>query len=153
MAEPLPGLEALRPLHTGGSGALAEPLLWLALGAGLALAALIALLARRGVLRTWAVRREALAELAQARTLHPGEAVRSQALLLRRVAVTLKGDTAAGLAGEVWLDTLDGIFHTRFFSEGAGRCFGDALYGPAAPDAAALDAELTALTRRLKVPR
>ena len=153
MAEPLPGLEALRPLHTGGPGPLAEPLLWLALGAGLALAALIAMLARRGVPRTWALRREALAELARARALHPGEALRAQALLLRRVALTVKGDAAAGLAGEAWLGALDDMFRTRLFTQGAGRCFGDALYAPAMPDAASLDAELAALIRRLRAPR
>ena len=151
MAEPLPGLEALRPLHGDGPGQLAEPLLWLALGVGVALAALVAALARRGFLRTWRLRREALAELARARSLAPGEAARAQALLLRRVALTLRGDAAAGLAGEAWLAALDDIFHTRFFTQGAGRSFGAALYAPAAP--ADHDTQLTALVSRLRAPR
>lgn len=41
-----------------------------------------------------------------------------------------RGDT---LSGEAWLAHLDHRFHTRWFTTGHGRIFGDALYRPGVP--------------------
>lgn len=150
MAEPQAGLEALRPLHGSGPGLIADPLLWLALGAGLALAAVAALAAPRALLRQGALRREALAELRQTAELAPAEALRAQALLLRRIARTVGGEATMQLAGAVWLGELDRIFATVFFTAGGGRCFGEALYAPQPPDGHAVQDELARLIRRLR---
>ena len=150
MAEPQAGLEALRPLHGSGPGLIADPLLWLALGAGLALAAAAALAAPRALLRQRALRREALAELRLTSELAPAEALRAQALLLRRIARTVSGEATMQLAGEAWLSELDRIFATAFFTKGAGRCFGAALYAPQQPDAGAVQDELARLLSRLR---
>ena len=149
MAEPQAGLEALRPLHTDGPGPLADPWLWLALGGGLALAALIGFAAQRGPLRSLALQREARAELRAAARLPAAEAARAQALLLRRIARTCGGEATRELRGEAWLAALDGLFATTFFTEGRGRRFGDDLYAPT-PDATRIDDELAALVKRLR---
>ena len=113
---------------------------------------LLSFAARRGPLRKRALRREALTQLRAAGALPPGEVLPAQALLLRRLARTLGGEATMQLQGEAWLAALDSLFATRFFTLGQGRRFGDQLYAPAAPAAAALDAELTKLVKRLRWP-
>lgn len=153
MAEPQAGLEALRPLHAEGPGLLADPLLWLAIGTGLILAAVLAAVAQRGFFKTRALRQEALRELRLASNLPADEALRAQAMLLRRIARTVGGEATMQHRGEAWLAALDSIFGTRFFTQGAGRCFGEALYATGAPDVIAVQCGLEALIARLRWPR
>ena len=145
MADPAQVLQQLRPLHDGAGLEAALPLLGFAL-AGAALALLLwPWLARRG-----AVRRAALAALAQTRTLPPAERPTAQAAVLRTVAGRLGGQDATRLAGDAWLARLDALLATQFFTSGAGQWFGEGLYrrsGP--PDPAALDRELQRLFRSI----
>ena len=66
------------------------------------------------------------------------------------VARTVAGDETRQLTGEAWLGKLDSIFVTQFFTCGAGRCFGDALYAPGPADSAAQHGELARLIARLR---
>ena len=152
MAEPSTGLEALRGLHVGGAGLLADPAAWAAAAAGVLVAILLGALAARGPARRWALRREARDVLGQTRAMAPADAVSAQALLLRRIAMTVAGEAAACESGEAWLARLDAVFHTDFFTCGEGRCFGDALYLDAAPDRASLHRTLSKLIDRLHWP-
>ena len=122
MAEAAAALDLLRPMHAPAGlenvGAMA---LMLALGLGLA-ALLWPLLIRRGNLR-----REALREFFRAQTLAGNEKRTAQARLLRQIVRRLDGN-APFAEGPAWLARLDQVFATRFFTQGAGRCFGAALY-------------------------
>lgn len=83
-------------------------------------------------------------------TTQPDEALTEAAKLLRRAALKHNGADMARLQGEVWLAALDGLFRTRFFTEGSGRLFGGELYAPALDRAPAMDvmAELKRLAAR-----
>lgn len=110
-----------------------------------AAAALAAFLWRRRS----ALRREALAQLAATGALAPEERLVAQAKLLRRVARS-RSDDAVTTRGDDWLRQLDRLFRTRFFSDGHGRIFGEALYARATQvDAEALEGELRRLIGRL----
>lgn len=94
---------------------------------------------------------EALRLLQAALELPAKESLLEQAKLLRRLARTVSGRSALALHGRDWLDHLDGIFATDFFTAGKGRVFGDALYRPdAGEDARLLAAELGRLIGRFK---
>ena len=41
---------------------------------------------------------------------------------------SLVGDDAAHARGAAWLQRLDKVFETNFFTQGAGTAFGEALY-------------------------
>lgn len=157
MADPAGVLDGLRDLHWPFAGAAAGPVAtMIAVGCALAIGLSAALWP---VLRRWrAVRRAALAALATSRLLDPPERLAAQAMLLRRVVRTIDGDAAARLHGRDWLAHLDRLFATRFFTEGEGRSFGEALYRPL-PDGDVgdvvderidiLDAELAGLFARI----
>lgn len=72
------------------------------------------------------------------------------AKLLRRAAISRLGPSVARLQGAEWLAALDGLFRTRFFSAGAGRAFGEALYARPSdePTPATLLSELRRLAAR-----
>lgn len=76
--------------------------------------------------RTW--RSEALARLDGLASLDRATALAEAAALLRRIAILKSGGSAARLTGDAWLTHLDGLFRTRFFTDGKGRAFGDNLY-------------------------
>jgi hypothetical protein len=129
MADPIRPLEALRDIHMPAGGDAAVPVVAMILvGCALAVALSLGLWP---MFRRWrAVRRSALGALALTRVLEPAERLAAQAVLLRRLVRTIDGDAAARLQGRAWLDHLDRQFATRFFTEGAGRAFGEALYRP-----------------------
>jgi hypothetical protein len=147
MADPALTLAPLRDIHwPAGDGAVV--LVTMLIGATLAVALSVALWPK---LSRWrAVRRFALAALAQTRGLDPAERLGAQAALLRRLVRTIEGEDAARLQGVDWLECLDRLFASRFFTAGAGRTFGAALYRPlSGQDVVALDAALARLFARI----
>jgi hypothetical protein len=147
MPDPGSVLDSLRPLHPPPSDGTAE-ILVMAL-AGCLAAATTALVLQRLRAGRRPLRRAALAALAASRRLPATDRLAAQARLLRDIAGALDSGSRA-LRGEDWLTHLDTIFATRFFSEGPGRAFGDALYRPRDDDPTeALDKELQRLLARL----
>ena len=145
-------LEMMHPMREPAQPAgLAPFLVTLAIGAGAGVVLFVLIIQARR--RRSLVRRAAVAELARTRALVPPERLAAQASLLRRLVRRLAGESAARTQGALWLESLDRVFATRFFTEGQGRAFGDALYGPRIPDVDALDAELTGLFAKLGTRR
>jgi hypothetical protein len=150
--ETLAALEQLRGLRLPGNAAGAlqgEVVAAAALGfaAALGIGLFRFLRTRTGA----TLRRSALRELAATRDLPPEARLVAQARLLRRIARTRLGEEAAAAQGPDWAARLDRLFATDLFSAGAGRVLVDGLYRRrAAPDAAALDAELGRLIGRLR---
>jgi hypothetical protein len=134
-------LNGLRPLHIASEIDRASPVVAMALlGCAAALACTFAL--GPWLMRRRALRRFALDELAATRALPSEARLVAQARLLRRIVAQLNAG-AAREQGETWLNRLDRVFSTRFFSEQAGQAFGDALYRPLADvDVDALDEAL-----------
>ncbi|AWN48431.1 hypothetical protein DK419_20445 [Methylobacterium terrae] len=133
-------LAGLRGLHAPPDPALVRLDMLAAIGAGLALAALAAWLLPRW--RARPIRRAALAELAAARALPPGERRVALARLARRLARSLGVEGPAGL---------DAALRTDFFGRGPGRALTENLYAPGpAPDLAAAEAGLARLVARLR---
>ncbi|TNC11383.1 DUF4381 family protein [Methylobacterium terricola] len=133
-------LAGLRGLHAPPDPGLVRLDMLAAIGAGLALAALAAWLLPRW--RGRPIRRAALAELAAARDLPPGERQVALARLSRRLARSLGVEGAAGL---------DARLGTDFFRTGPGRTLTEHLYAPGpAPDLAAAEAGLARLVARLR---
>lgn len=143
-------LETLHPMREPPPPAPVLPTLAMAaLGFALALTAIV--LAWQARRRHAVLRRGAMAALEATRRLAPGERLTAQAQLLRRLARRLGGEAAASAQGRAWLETLDRLFSTRFFTEGAGRAYGEALYRPAgALDVDALDAALAGLLAKMR---
>ncbi|MCB1426206.1 MAG: DUF4381 domain-containing protein [Zhengella sp.] len=97
--------------------------------------------------------RATLAQLDKVDTGDDGRAIAHMAMLLRRYALArLKGPSAsdaARLTGEAWLERLDDLTQSRFFTHGDGRVFGHALYaGGPYPDADLLKHDLARLLKR-----
>ncbi len=148
MPDPASVVDSLRPLHPPPADGTAEILVMTLVGCLAAAAGALAL--RRLRARRQPARRAALAALAASRRLPAPDRLAAQAQLLRNVA-DARDSGARALRGEDWLAHLDRIFATRFFSEGPGRAFGDALYRPRDDDPAeALDRELQKLLTRLQ---
>ena len=141
-------LEMMHPMREPPQPASLAPFaITFAIGCAAALALLaLVFFARR---RRSDLRRAAVATLARTRGLVPEERLAAQASLLRRLVRRLAGEAEAKTQGADWLATLDGTFETRFFTQGAGAAYGDALYGPRVPDVDALDAALTAMFAKL----
>lgn len=80
--------------------------------------------------RTWTA--EALASLNSIKQQQ--HALQKAAVLLKRIALTVADNNHQSvhsikqLHGDEWLAYLDTFYNTDFFSRGAGRIFGDALY-------------------------
>jgi hypothetical protein len=143
-------LEALRALH-GGAGAPVDPLIWLAICAGLLAAIVCVFAARANLFRLPAVRRATHTALASTRDLPVELRHAEQAKVLRRVARTLGSEDQARLRGEAWLGALDHFFRTRYFTQGEGRYFADDLYrANNAHDPDAMARRLEHLARRLR---
>jgi len=137
-------LEMMHPMREPPQPASLAPfLVTLAVGC-IAAAVLLALLIRASRRRA-DLRRAAQAALARGRALVPAERLAAQATLLRRLVRRLAGESEARKQGQAWLESLDAIFATRFFTNGEGVAYGDALYGPRLPDVDALDDSLTRL--------
>ncbi len=143
-------LETMHPMREPPAPeSIASILLLLTLGCLAALAFVAVLWALRQ--RRVALRASAEATLAAARDLAPAERLAVQANLLRRVTRGLAGETAARLQGAAWLDRLDKLFNTQFFTQGAGSVYGEALYRrPASVDLDAMDHTLLDLIGRVR---
>jgi hypothetical protein len=146
----LASLDGLRPLREPPAPGSIAPhivmgLMGLAAGALLVWAMSVILARRRRS------RRAARAELAVSRTLPPPDRLLAQAVMLRRLARDTSGADAVRLHGLAWLERLDTIFATSFFTTGAGRVFGPDLYRPdAGPDVEALDRALAAFIETVR---
>lgn len=75
-----------------------------------------------------------LDQISIARTEPPAKARLRMARLLRHISLNSDDPEVHTLTGNAWLVYLDGKFSTRFFTQGAGREFGDRLYSPASTD-------------------
>ena len=120
-------LQTMRPMREPPSPTPIMPFLdMLAIGimtAAVVFAIIVALKRSR-----YGLRRSAEEALAASRNLMPAERLAAQARLLRRLVRVQSGDAAARAEGGAWLGILDRAFATTFFTAGAGRAFGDALY-------------------------
>jgi len=67
------------------------------------------------------------------------------ATTLRRVLLRSDGQQINSLSGNAWLERLNQRFDTRWFTEGEGVAFGQALYAPCQLS----DSELNALRDKL----
>ena len=149
MADTARLLELMHPMREPPQPAAVTPYLFMA-GLG-CLAALV------GFAVYWfnrhrraGLRQSAEAALAASRPLVPAERLAAQATLLRRLVRAAAGEREARAQGAVWLQTLDLVFGTRFFTQGEGTAYGEALYAPrTAPDVDALDRALTGLIAKL----
>lgn len=125
----------------------------LMLTAGVVLAAAGFVAWRLASRRRAGLERAATLALVATRGLAPAERVAAQARLLRRIVLLKKGESAARAQGGDWLATLDGTFATRFFTEGAGRAYAEALYrrdiGQSAVEVEALDRSLADIIHRM----
>jgi len=140
-------LDRLRPPRPPPPDATADILVMTLVGCVVGVAVVMAFRLLRG--RRRPLRRAALASLAVSRTLSPPDRLAAQAQLLRDIAGALD-PSARLLHGDEWLVRLDLLFSTKFFTDGAGQAFGDALYRPRAETPAeALDEELAHLLGRL----
>lgn len=146
-------LETMHPMREPPPPAPIAPYLVM-LGLGCAAAGVLLFVAWQMRRRRMALRASAEAALAASRGLAPADRLAAQAHLLRRLARRLDGDAAARASGDDWLQRLDRIFDTRFFTDGAGAIFGDKLYRqPAGVDVDALDRSLSGLIAQLRRPR
>lgn len=118
-------LASLRDIHEPAAPEGVSP--WL-VGANLLLLLIVilAMLARRHRRREqW--RRQALRQIARARTLPPPSALLHYASTLRQLMLSRLTDTSQE-SGEPWLRQLDTAFATDWFSRGEGKVFGNELY-------------------------
>ncbi len=146
-------LELMHPMREPPQPAAVTPFLFM-VGVG-CLAALAAFVLYWIALRRRAgLRRSAEAALAASRALAPPDRLAAQAMVLRRLVRSTVGDRDARAQGSVWLQTLDRLFATHFFTQGEGQAFGDALYARSiAVDVDALDRALGRLIATFSPPR
>ena len=120
-------LETMHPMREPPApDAIMPYLALLAVGCAAALVILLVVWGLRH--RRAALRASAEGALADSRGLGPTDRLAAQASLLRRLVRTLVGDEAARARGDAWLQRLDKVFETSFFTQGAGVAFGEALY-------------------------
>ncbi len=149
MADVARMLELMHPMREPPPPSPVAPFLVMAL-LGCAAAVLALALVWQAWRRGAGLRRSALAALAASRALVPDERFAAQAGLLRRLARRLGGEAAARLHGQAWLERLDAMFGTRFFTQGEGQAYGDALYArQCVSDVDALDRSLARLIANL----
>jgi Domain of unknown function (DUF4381) len=130
---PSPGnVEALRDLHVATSSPFVTANVVLAMGVGMIAAFLIVRFARSWSFRVPGVREAALSALRATRELPLEDRLAAQAVILRRIARTIAGESSARLQGRPWLLELDRLFRTQYFTEGEGHRIGDDLYVPQA---------------------
>ena len=143
-------LETMHPMREPPAPEAITPyLILVSLGCIAALALLFA--AWRVRHRGAALRAAAEASLAASRRLAPLDRLAAQANLLRRLVRGLGGDEAARAQGGAWLERLDHVFETSFFTQGAGAAYGEALYRrPRDLDVDALDRALLGFIARLR---
>ncbi len=144
-------LATLRPVHLPHTEISGTGDLFIAIALGLAAALLFAELWAMAKRRRHSVRRTALDALESSRAEPPEHRLLLQARLLRDIVRRLRGDAAARLSGDAWLQKLDATFGTTFFTDGEGRLYFESLYRPyQRPDPDAVDSRLRPLIRRLR---
>ncbi len=128
--DPLDALHAMR-LPAPPASSLVETV---ALGVAAGAFAALLLVGALALFAAWRQRsapsRDALRKLDMATRLAPAERVCAHAAALRHYAVATAGEDTGCLQGPAWLDRLDRLFATDFFTRGDGVAFGDALYRP-----------------------
>lgn len=72
-------------------------------------------------------RRESRREILRAKETEPQQGVVLLAKLLRKIVIHRTNNHSA-LQGDAWLNELNTLFSTQWFTEGEGRVFGTALY-------------------------
>lgn len=150
MADVIRLLDTMHPLREPPAPEAITPYLAL-LACGCAIALIVLIAAWRVRHHRSALRASAEAALAAARELAPAERLAAQANLLRRLVRTLVGDEAARAQGGAWLERLDRVFQTRFFTQGEGAAFGETLYRRTpALDVDALDRALVGLISKVR---
>lgn len=122
--------------------------------ATIALIAIALVLAALVARRYWPTRRgwtrQTLDELRGLESRPADEAVYRAALVTRRLALRLSSSPDTLHAhGRPWLEQLDRIFRTDFFTQGAGRQLGTTLYAPPSPGSDSDAIELLRGLRRL----
>lgn len=115
-------------------------------GAGLAIAIALAVALRRRPRSD--PRQTALAAVAEAGALPPGERLARLAAAARRFLHAVRGPEAAEAQGEAFLERLDAVFRTTAFTAGPGRALTEELYRPTTAEAA--DAAGILLAERLR---
>jgi hypothetical protein len=118
-------LSALRDIHEPAAPESVS--VWL-LAANIALLAVLVgifLLRRNRLLEGW--RRAARRDIEQAKNSNTQQGVFLLATLLRKIAI-LRNSSQSELQGDAWLEELDTIFSTQWFTQDHGRLFGAALY-------------------------
>ena len=99
---------------------------------------------------TYPIRRTALDSLKNSRILNPSDRLAAQSRLLRVVARSIDENLSFQTEAE-WLEKLDNIFATKFFTNGQGRVYGQSLYQKANhPPVDNLDQELENLLSAIK---
>lgn len=101
--------------------------LWLIAANVLALSLIVALLVYRRQYNANNWRKQLIKDLRMATQQPAHEALASAATILRQLML-FRGHSAQSISGEPWLHKLDTAFNTQWFTKGAGRAFGDALY-------------------------
>ena len=107
--------------------------------------------------RRQALNRSVRAELQQLKALSASNsslALHQLAVILRRMMHHIHGDTINQLENDRWLQKLDSTFNTRFFTQGQGVVFGEALYRSVQADSidtTQLCDELDALIRKTRL--
>lgn len=103
---------------------------------------------RRRMRESW--RKQALRQIAQARTLEPQAGLLLLAGTLRQIMLLRTGNDPA-TDKSTWLEQLDDAFDTNWFTQSAGQMFGPALYSRAATstDTHKLCSHLETLVRSL----
>lgn len=123
--------------------------LWLIL-ANIALVGLILmLLLYRRHNRRFGWRKQFIAELRQARSLPPEQAIFTTAQLLRRLLL-YRGTAVQTCSGTSWLQQLDKHFQTQWFTQDNGRVFGDSMYQPGVLSQAATTSLLDDIERLIR---
>ncbi len=126
MDNAIPSLDQLRDVHLPPPPPEASflPIYALALATVLVGLVVFARLRRR---QSW--KREALLELDRVGKLPDDRVLGETAMLVRRVALYLSNQPEIRrVTGDAWLERLDGIFLTHFFTDGPGAALGDCLY-------------------------
>lgn len=72
-------------------------------------------------------RRESRREIQRAKNTKPQQGIVLLAKLLRKIAIH-RNNNPRDLQGDAWLNELNTLFSTRWFTEDEGRVFGTALY-------------------------
>lgn len=143
-----PSLSELRDIHLPAPPP--SPDLWPVVLLGLALGVLV-------LVALWRWRRmegwkaEAMRSLGRIERLAPATRLEETAVLVRRLALHLGRDAHPGqLTGKPYLEALDRLFATGFFTSGAGAVLGDALYAGNTVDTGQLDDLIAGLRREIR---